>query len=79
MLFMVPGSADATTELWGCGLRVGFLPIGGGKVYWYATANRDAGDVDDGDARARLLELFRNFDQPVPSIIEQSPKSATGT
>ncbi len=70
------GSADTSTERWGCGRRVGFLPIGGGKVYWYATANRDAGGVDDGDTRAKLLELFRNFDEPVPSIIEQSPPEA---
>ena len=72
---VLPGGL-ADTELWGCGLRVGFLPIGGGKVYWYATANRDAGGVDDGDARGKLLELFRNFAEPVPSIIEQSPPEA---
>ena len=70
------GLADTSTELWGCGLRVGFLPIGGGKVYWFATANRDAGGVDEGDLRAKLLELFRGFAEPVPSIIEQSPQSA---
>ena len=60
MTSLPDGSFDTSTERWGCGLRVGFLPIGGGKVYWYATANRDAGGVDDGDTRAKLLELFRD-------------------
>lgn len=64
------------SEWWGRGVRVGFLPIGQGQVYWYAAANREAGGVDDTDPRPRLLEVFGGFAEPVPSMMAQTTPGA---
>lgn len=67
----LPGLANA--ELWGRGRRVGYLPIGRSKVYWYAAANREAGGTDDDDPRPALLDLFSGFADPVAGLIGQTP------
>lgn len=67
----IPGPY-ANSERWGPGLRVGLVPIGAGRVYWFATENCEAGGVDEPDPRPRLQELFGGFAEPVPSILGQT-------
>lgn len=69
-------SGLVNSERWGRGVRAGFVPIGGGRVYWWATANRNAGGVDVDDPRPQLLELFGSFANPVPAIIEETSANA---
>jgi 2-polyprenyl-6-methoxyphenol hydroxylase-like FAD-dependent oxidoreductase len=51
-------------EWWGRGRRFGIVPIGGGRVYWFATANQLAGVQ-----HTRLRELFGDWQAPVPEIV----------
>lgn len=53
---------DGATEMWGQGKRVGWVPIGRGRVYFFSTANVP-GDWDDPpEGRlARYRERFRDF------------------
>jgi 2-polyprenyl-6-methoxyphenol hydroxylase-like FAD-dependent oxidoreductase len=60
--------SDEAVESWGRGSRFGIVPVGGGRVYWYATANAEPGADDQG--RAALAERFAGFHPPVPSLIE---------
>jgi 2-polyprenyl-6-methoxyphenol hydroxylase-like FAD-dependent oxidoreductase len=71
------GAAEWTslTETLGRGLRFGTVPIGGGRVAWWATAN-EAEDADDGaeGRKAKLLRLFGDWHRPVPQLIEATPE-----
>jgi 2-polyprenyl-6-methoxyphenol hydroxylase-like FAD-dependent oxidoreductase len=52
------------------------LAIGGGRVYCYADVrSADPRDPTSGD-RARLIALFREFAEPVPSLLDQAPPAA---
>lgn len=59
------------TESWGDGKRFGLLPTGGGRMYWYATANLPAGTrLDHADAeKARVAALFADWHDPIPEMI----------
>jgi len=59
------------TETLGRGQRFGIVPVGGGRVAWWATANEpeDADDAVEG-RKARLLRLFGDWHRPVPQLIE---------
>lgn len=62
------------TETLGRGLRFGTVPIGGGRVAWWATANEPE-HADDGPEgrKARLLRLFGDWHRPIPQLIEATP------
>lgn len=62
-------------ETLGEGRRFGTVPIGGGRVAWWATANEPEG-TDDGPegSRARLLRLFRGWHHPIPQLLEATPE-----
>ena len=66
---------SSLTETLGRGLRFGTVPIGGGRVAWWATANEPA-DADDGaeGRKARLLRLFAAWHRPIPQLIEATPE-----
>ncbi|HEX2203289.1 MAG TPA: FAD-dependent monooxygenase [Longimicrobium sp.] len=63
---------DALSESLGAGLRFGVVPIGGGRVAWWAAANEPEGG-DDGDRKAKLLRLFGAWHAPVPQLIDATP------
>ena len=63
---------DALTESLGAGLRFGVVPIGGGRVAWWAAVSEPEG-ADDGDRKAKLLRLFGGWHAPVPRLIEATP------
>ena len=72
---VVPGEAS---ESWGDGQRFGLLSVGGGRAYWYGTANRPQGETDDGpDARkAELARLFADWHGPIPEVVASTPAEA---
>ncbi|MEY9215389.1 FAD-dependent monooxygenase [Thermobifida halotolerans] len=55
-------------ETWGRGAAFGVLPLPGGRVYCYATANAPAGRRG-ADERAELLRLMGEWHDPVPSLL----------
>jgi 2-polyprenyl-6-methoxyphenol hydroxylase-like FAD-dependent oxidoreductase len=51
-------SPGISSETWGRGRRFGMLPIGNGRVFWYATLNCPAGEHDrEGERKKNLLRL----------------------
>lgn len=55
-------------EWWGRHGRFGFLPIGGGRITWYATVR----ELHDGGSKEEVVERFSTFARPVPEIIEST-------
>lgn len=61
----------------GRGSQCGYLPIGGGQTYWFATANLPAGRKDGpAGAKAALLTLFGDWYAPIPAVVEATPDDA---
>ena len=61
----------------GRGSQLGMLPIGGGRTYWFATANVPAGEVaGPGGHKADLLNRFRDWYPAFPAAIEATPDAA---
>ncbi len=61
------------TEVWGAGLRFGFVPIADTQVYWYATKREEAGGIDDAtNIKQQLCDLYGEFLEPVGEIIMQT-------
>jgi len=70
-------SPGITSETLGCGTRFGMLPIGQGRVFWYASANTSAnGDDRLAGHKRTVLELFRAFRPPIVSLIEATDEAA---
>ena len=67
----------ATVVALGRGSQVGMLPIGGGRTYWFATANVPAGEVaGPGGHKADLLKRFGDWYPAFPAAIEATPDAA---
>ncbi|RPJ49859.1 MAG: FAD-dependent oxidoreductase, partial [Chloroflexi bacterium] len=61
---------NRTSESWGRGARFGIVPIGGNRVYWFATANLPSGlRRSPAEHKADLLRRFRGWHAPVEDII----------
>jgi 2-polyprenyl-6-methoxyphenol hydroxylase-like FAD-dependent oxidoreductase len=59
------------SETWGAGRRFGIMPIGQGRICWYATYNCPASQPDGADGRqAEVRALFRGWHDPIPALIE---------
>jgi 2-polyprenyl-6-methoxyphenol hydroxylase-like FAD-dependent oxidoreductase len=66
------GTTDCDTliETLGRGQRFGTVPIGGGRVAWWATANEPENAADDAEGRkAKLMRMFRGWHRPIPDLI----------
>lgn len=60
-------------ETWGRGARFGIVPIGHGRVYWFATRNAPAGVTYSADEnRAILLETFGEWHAPIRELISST-------
>lgn len=59
------------TEAWGKGKRFGIMPIGNGKVCWYATQNQP--DAAPPQSKADILEHFRGWHEPIAEVITATP------
>jgi 2-polyprenyl-6-methoxyphenol hydroxylase-like FAD-dependent oxidoreductase len=62
------GMAAGSGETWGRGARFGVIPLGDGRVYWFATATAPAGEHHP-DERADLLRRFTGWHHPIPELI----------
>jgi 2-polyprenyl-6-methoxyphenol hydroxylase-like FAD-dependent oxidoreductase len=61
----------------GRGSQAGLLPIGGGRTYWFATANVPAGGTaGPGGHKADLLARFKDWYPAIPAVIEATEESA---
>ena len=74
-------SPGISSETWGRGLRFGMLPIGSGRVFWYATLNWPVDGQDRaGERKARLSRLFEGWREPIGhpivTVAERDPCSA---
>jgi 2-polyprenyl-6-methoxyphenol hydroxylase-like FAD-dependent oxidoreductase len=49
---------DAIIESWGEGARFGMVPVGPGKLYWFAVADAPAHQRDGADVKAELMARF---------------------
>jgi 2-polyprenyl-6-methoxyphenol hydroxylase-like FAD-dependent oxidoreductase len=56
-------------EAWGRGVRFGFVPVSNDTVYWFATKNSALGQTASSSCKRELLDLFRDFKEPIPSVI----------
>lgn len=57
-------------ETWGRGRRFGILPMGQGRICWYATRNGPPAPADTSAARKEeVLRLFRDWHDPIPALI----------
>jgi 2-polyprenyl-6-methoxyphenol hydroxylase-like FAD-dependent oxidoreductase len=66
-----------TGETWGRGRRFGQWGMAGGRAYWYATQTVPEGQGDPPRGRKPgLLELFRNWHEPVEALIEATEETA---
>ncbi|HEX6557288.1 MAG TPA: FAD-dependent oxidoreductase [Ktedonobacteraceae bacterium] len=70
-------SPGISSETWGRGLRFGMLPIGNGRVFWYATHNSPYGEQDRaGERKSRLSRLFQDWREPIEQLIEATGEGA---
>ncbi len=70
-------SPGISSETWGRGRRFGMLPIGNGRVFWYATLNCPAGEQDRaGERKVRLSRLFQGWREPIEHLIEATDEEA---
>jgi 2-polyprenyl-6-methoxyphenol hydroxylase-like FAD-dependent oxidoreductase len=61
-------------ETWGRGWRLGYVPVNDEELYWFAVANRPAGEVDrDDNPRPTLLNAFAGWRVPATRIVEATP------
>jgi 2-polyprenyl-6-methoxyphenol hydroxylase-like FAD-dependent oxidoreductase len=68
---------SAISETWGLGHRFGILPLGGGRVCWYATANaRQPKTTRPEDRQATILAMVDGWHDPVQSLVAATPSEA---
>ena len=68
-------------ESWGRGARFGCAHIGGGRIYWFATANAPEGEKDGypgslGGPQATLLRRFGTWHSPIGDLIGAAHEDA---
>lgn len=64
-------------ETWGRGQRFGIVPMGDGRVYWYATKNAPEGERDaTGKGKQNLLALFREWHEPIEALLQATDESS---
>jgi 2-polyprenyl-6-methoxyphenol hydroxylase-like FAD-dependent oxidoreductase len=68
----IPGAVQGhISETWGSGRRFGVMPMGRGRVCWYATKNSIPSQMDAPEGRkAEVSALFKNWHGPIPELIE---------
>lgn len=68
----IPGAIQGhISETWGSGRRFGVMPMGRGRVCWYATRNSTPSQSDAPEGRkAEVSAMFKNWHRPIPALIE---------
>lgn len=69
---LTPASpATGMFEMWGDGLRLGIVPLSGGRVYTFLTQNTAPGGRDPETGRnAHVAALFQGFGGPAAPVLE---------
>ncbi|MEM7801264.1 MAG: FAD-dependent monooxygenase, partial [Chloroflexota bacterium] len=69
-----PEQLNAPAEMWGEGVRFGYVPLAADQTYWYATdaVPQNGKDDDLEGAKRDLEEMFRRFPSVVSEIISQT-------
>lgn len=63
-----------TSESWGCGARFGIVRIDKERVYWFSTANVEAGEQRSAaETKNFLLDYFKGWHHPVELLIASTP------
>ena len=76
-LHAASGVTVTSSESWGRGRRFGIVPIGAGRVYWFAVLRTPAGGRDpDGGAKPALQSLFRGWHPPIEALIAATREDA---
>ena len=58
------------SETWGAGQRFGIMPMGQGRICWYATRNGPPSQPDGPRGRkSEIQDLFQDWHQPIPELI----------
>src|SRR5262249_38146230 len=74
------GLAIPAGEYWGRGQEFGVIPLGGRRIYWFAThtlPERQQGDLHaSSEQKQALLRLFRGWYPAIPALIEATPDEA---
>jgi FAD-dependent urate hydroxylase len=61
------------SETWGAGRRFGVMPMGQGRVCWYATRNSAPAQPDAPEGRkAEVASLFKGWHYPITELIEST-------
>ncbi len=66
---IAPALTGTGGETWGRGQRFGWVPLIDGRVYWYATANVEAGTAQPDSAHADATRLFAGWHDPIPELV----------
>jgi 2-polyprenyl-6-methoxyphenol hydroxylase-like FAD-dependent oxidoreductase len=61
------------SESWGPRRRFGIVPVGAGRVYWFAVANAPAGERGVTDPRPDLEKGFTGWHAPIGDLIAATP------
>jgi 2-polyprenyl-6-methoxyphenol hydroxylase-like FAD-dependent oxidoreductase len=69
-----PGiNLQGSSETWGDKGRFGIVPLAGDKIYWFACVNAKQNDPGYQKFKVSdLLKHFRNFHEPIPSILKNT-------
>jgi 2-polyprenyl-6-methoxyphenol hydroxylase-like FAD-dependent oxidoreductase len=68
---------DLCGETWGPGARFGFVPLGDGRWYWWATWNAPEGEPLEPEQRKRAaLDAFRGWHAPIEELIQRTDPDA---
>lgn len=67
--------ADNGFETWGKKGRFGMVPLADQKIAWYLCLNRK-GPTPLQKSKQELIELFKDYHDPIPDIIRTTPEDA---
>jgi 2-polyprenyl-6-methoxyphenol hydroxylase-like FAD-dependent oxidoreductase len=57
------------SETWGCGDRVGLIPIGGGRLYWFVAESGRPRDYERFSVRGQFAKRFADWHEPIAEVI----------
>jgi 2-polyprenyl-6-methoxyphenol hydroxylase-like FAD-dependent oxidoreductase len=70
-------AADATAvEAWGRGRRFGFVPLSGGRTYWFATRNQPSSAPETKPRKDDVRGEFAGWHAPIPELVESTDAGA---
>lgn len=75
-VFNYPPDNLVVSETHGLGARFGLVPVGRGRVYWFAAANAPEGEHAATSAKAELLARFGGWHDPIKAIIQETPEES---